>query len=150
VWMGNADNTAMANGAFSSAGAGPMWQTFMKRAHEYLKIPKNEFTVPDGIVTVKCGGRTELFVKGETPTKPGSCRAPSSGSGSRGNKPAPTPDVPTFDPRFFPSPTPTEEAPPTETPVSEPTPEAGTPAPDGGGGPGNGNGNGQGGGGPGN
>ena len=152
VWMGNADNTAMANGAFSSAGAGPMWQAFMERAHEYLQIPKNEFTVPDGIVTVKCGGRTELFVEGEAPTKPGACRAPSSGSGSgsRGSKPTPAPQVPTFDPRFFPSPTPTEEALPTETPVS--TPDAGTPVPEGGGNPGNGNGNGngQGGGGPGN
>src|SRR3972149_2308773 len=43
AWMGNADNTAMANNAFSSAGAGPMWQTFMKQAHEYLGIPQNDF-----------------------------------------------------------------------------------------------------------
>jgi membrane peptidoglycan carboxypeptidase len=119
AWMGNADNTAMANGAFSSAGAGPMWQTFMGRAHEYLGIPKNEFPVPDSIVTVKCGGRTEIFAKGETPTKPGACRAPGSGPT---NTDSPTPDVPRFDPRTFPSPTPTPEAAPTGTPGPGETP----------------------------
>jgi membrane peptidoglycan carboxypeptidase len=132
VWMGNADNTAMSNNAFSSAGAGPMWQSFMKQAHEYLGIAKNEFPVPKGIVTAKCGGRTEVFVKGETPTKPGACRAPSSGAGPT---PAPSPEVPRFDPRTFPSPTPSPEPLPTDTPVPDATPDAtpgtdGTPTPD--------------------
>jgi membrane peptidoglycan carboxypeptidase len=153
AWMGNADNTAMANNAFSSAGAGPMWQTFMQRAHEYLAIPKDDFPVPESIVTAGCGGLTEVFVKDQTPTKPGACRAPSSDPAN----PTPTPDVPRFDPRTFPSPTPTPEASPAETPgpnetpTPDSTPDASvTPEPDKTpGGQGGGGGGGQGGGGPG-
>jgi membrane peptidoglycan carboxypeptidase len=152
AWMGNADNTAMANNAFSSAGAGPMWQTFMGRAHEYLGIPKDDFPVPESIVTAGCGDRTEVFVKDQTPTKPGACRAPSSDPAGK-----PTPDVPRFDPRTFPSPTPSPEASPAETPgpngtpVPDSTPDASvTPEPDKTpGGQGGGGGGGQGGGGPG-
>jgi membrane peptidoglycan carboxypeptidase len=151
AWMGNADNTAMANGAFSSAGAGPMWQTFMGRAHEYLGIPKKEFPVPESIVTAGCGDRTEVFVKDQTPTKPGTCRAPSSGPAN----PTSTPDVPRFDPRTFPSPTPSPEPSPAETPVpgETPTPDStpdasATPTPEQTPG-GQGQGGGQGGGGPG-
>jgi len=128
VWMGNADNTAMADGAFSSAGAGPMWQEFMKQAHEYLGVPKNEFPVPKGLMTASCGGRPELFVKGETPTKPGACRAPNAdGSGA----PSASPEVPRFDPRTFPSPTPSPAPAPTDTPVPDVSPvPTGTPKPD--------------------
>ncbi|KKL44854.1 hypothetical protein LCGC14_2361520, partial [marine sediment metagenome] len=129
VWMGNADNTPMAEGAFSSAGAGPMWKAFMARAHEYLNIPKSEFEIPDTILTAKCGGRTEVFVKGEEPTKPGACRAPKPGGGAPkpggGESTAtPTPSVPKFTPRILPTPTPTAEPTPTPTPEPElsPTP----------------------------
>jgi membrane peptidoglycan carboxypeptidase len=128
VWMGNADNTPMANNAFSSAGAGPIWKTFMERAHEYLKIPKNEFEAPDSIVTVRCGGRMEVFAEGEQPTKPGVCRAP--GPASSGPKPkpkpTPTPSVPRFPTRTIPTPTAAPE--PTPTPVSMPEPSP-TPIP---------------------
>jgi membrane peptidoglycan carboxypeptidase len=124
VWMGNADNTPMANNAFSSAGAGPMWKTFMQAAHEYLNIPKTEFTVPDTIVTSRCGGRTEVFVKGEQPTKPGTCRAPQSGGGGSGSTPEATPHVPKFPTRTISTPTPE----PTLTPTPEPSPTP-TPAP---------------------
>jgi membrane peptidoglycan carboxypeptidase len=129
VWMGNSDNTPMANGAFSSAGAGPMWQTFMARAHEYLKIPKNEFKVPDSIVTAECAGRTEVFVANVTPTKPGACRAPAGG-----DQKTPTPPVPKFTPYIIPTPvTPTPTPPPepevTPTPTPTPTPEP-TPPPE--------------------
>jgi len=128
VWMGNADNTPMANNAFSSAGAGPIWKTFMERAHEYLKIPKNEFEAPDSIVTVRCGGRTEVFAEGEQPTKPGVCRAPRpASSGPEPNpKPTPTPSVPRFPTRTIPTPTAAPE--PTPTPVSMPEPSP-TPIP---------------------
>ena len=132
VWMGNADNTPMAEGAFSSAGAGPMWKAFMAEAHAYLEIPKAKFEAPDTIVIAKCGGRSELFVKDEQPTKPGTCKAPKSGaSGTSGNEtPAPTPRVPRFTPRGVPSPTSTPEPDPTPTPTPDatPTPEL-TPTP---------------------
>jgi membrane peptidoglycan carboxypeptidase len=124
VWMGNADNTPMAEGAFSSAGAGPMWKAFMAEAHEYLKIPKAKFKVPDTIVVAKCGGRSESFVKDEQPTKPGTCKAPKLGDSG---EPTPTPKVPKIEPRDVPSPTPTPEPDPTPTPT--PTPGA-TPTPE--------------------
>jgi len=153
VWMGNADNTPMANGTFSSAGTGPMWQRFMLEAHAYLKLPPKPFTKPKNVVTTSCGGREEVFVANETPTKPGACRAPAPGSPGGGSS---TPTVPKFPPRpgatATPTPkpaTPTEEAtpgstpsgsptatpPPTESPTPTPTPE-----PDGGGGGGDGGG----------
>jgi membrane peptidoglycan carboxypeptidase len=125
VWMGNADNTPMANNAFSSAGAGPIWKTFMTRAHEYLEIPKNEFEVPDTIVTAKCGGRTEVFAKDEQPTKPGACRAPRSDGSAPKATPTPTPNVPRFPTRT----TPTPATEPEPTPVATPEPELPTPTP---------------------
>ena len=118
VWMGNADNTPMANGAFSSAGAGPIWKTFMARAHEYLEIPKSDFEVPDTIVSAKCGGRTEVFVKDVQPAKPGTCRAPKSTDAD--GKPTATPKVPRFAPRTTPTPAPEPEPAATATPTPEP------------------------------
>ncbi len=47
VWVGNNDNSQMANVAGSS-GAGPIWQAFMMRAHE--QIPPHTFPRPAGIV----------------------------------------------------------------------------------------------------
>ncbi len=126
VWMGNADNTPMANNAFSSAGAGPMWKTFMEQAHEYLEIPDAEFEVPDGIVTTWCGGRMEVFVEDEQPTKPGICRAPKPASDGPKPTPTPTPGVPTFPTDTTPTPTATPEPGPTPTATPEPGP---TPAP---------------------
>ena len=132
VWMGNSDNTPMANNAFSSAGAGPMWKTFMTRAHEYLEIPEAKFEVPDSIVTTRCGGRTEVFVKDEKPTKPGACRAQQPDGTDSKATPTPTPRVPKFPPRTIPTPastpgpTPTSgpEATPAPQPTSDGTPEA--------------------------
>jgi membrane peptidoglycan carboxypeptidase len=124
AWMGNADNTPMANNAFSSAGAGPMWTAFMQAAHEYLKIPKAEFEAPDSIVTSWCGGRMEVFVKGEEPTKPGICRAPISDDSGPASTPTPTPRVPKFPTRTIPSPTAPPKATPTPTPEPTPTPTA--------------------------
>ena len=123
VWMGNADNTPMANNAFSSAGAGPMWRAFMSEAHEYLQIPQAEFEVPDTIVLVRCGGRSEPFVKDVQPTKPGTCRAPKTGAGDS-DEPADIPEVPRFEPRNVPSPSPfpTSTPEPDLTPGSAPTP----------------------------
>ena len=120
VWMGNADNTPMANNAFSSAGAGPIWKTFMEQAHEYLEIPDAQFEVPDGIVTARCGGRMEVFVEDEEPTKPGICRAPK--PASSGSSPTPTPSVPTFPTDTTPTPTATPGPGPASTPTPTPTP----------------------------
>ncbi len=128
VWMGNADNTPMANNAFSSAGAGPIWKTFMEAAHEYLEIPKAQFEVPDTVVTAKCGGRTEVFVKGEKPTKPGTCQAPKADGDGSSSTPTPTPSVPKFPTRTISTPSPTPEPTPAPTPTPEPEPSP-TPTP---------------------
>src|SRR5439155_8709649 len=43
VWMGNTDNTPMAQGTFSSAGTGPIWKELMLEAHHYLNLPPKNF-----------------------------------------------------------------------------------------------------------
>ena len=136
VWRGTADNPPMANNAFSSAGAGPMWKTFMTRAHEYLEIPEAEFGIPDSIVSSSCAGKTEVFVKGEQPTKPGACQPQQPDGSDPKSTPTPTPSVPRFPTRTIPTTTPTPGPGPTPTPQPYPdgTPEAsptpvGSPAP---------------------
>ncbi|MFQ5472099.1 MAG: penicillin-binding transpeptidase domain-containing protein, partial [Dehalococcoidia bacterium] len=114
VWMGNADNTAMAPGTFSSAGSGPMWRQFMLEAHSYLQLPPKEFTVPDSIVTGKCGEKTEIFKEGREPTKP-SCKPGEDPDAS----PTPTPKPPVFPTRIITTPTP--------TPTPSPAPDTGAP-----------------------
>ncbi len=109
VWMGNADNTPMADGTFSSAGTGPMWRTFMLRANEYMKLPSLPFVAPDDVVKASCGGHEEIFKKGSTPAKPGACRAPGEGP------------TPTFPPRPTPQVSPTPE-PTTVVPTATPKP----------------------------
>lgn len=124
VWMGNADNTAMAQGTFSSAGTGPMWRRFMTDAHAYLSLPAREFEKPADVVTTSCGGREEVFKLDQTPSKPGACRAPAKKASPE--SPAPAPKPPVFPTRTTATPT----LAPTETPVLEtPTPEPAPPTP---------------------
>jgi membrane peptidoglycan carboxypeptidase len=121
VWMGNADNSPMEPGTFSSAGTGPMWRQFMREAHAYLKLPPRAFDVPLEIVKSSCSGREEVFKLDVTPSKPGACRAPGprpKPGSSPTAKPAPSPVFPHFN-----TPTPT----PSPTPEPTPTPEATAP-----------------------
>lgn len=67
VWMGNSDGTVMADRTFSSSGAGPMWSSFMIRAHEYLGLSGRGFSAPDSIVLAQCKEGSELFVKDISP-----------------------------------------------------------------------------------
>jgi len=123
VWMGNADNTPMAPGTFSSAGTGPMWRRFMKEAHAYLQLPARPFEKPENAITSSCNGREEVFKVDQPPTKPGACRAPS--RGGTGGTPPPTVRPPVFPPRT-PEPTP----PPAPTPAPEtPPPASASPTP---------------------
>lgn len=92
VWMGNADNTPMASGTFSSAGAGPIWRQFTMEASDYLQIPARPFTVPDSIVMSQCKGKTEVFKKDTPVVKNGACKGPS----DNGETPSPTPKGPVF------------------------------------------------------
>jgi membrane peptidoglycan carboxypeptidase len=128
--MGNADNTPMAPGTFSSAGTGPMWKAFMLEAHQYYKLPPRQFEKPEDITIAKCAGRDEVFKAGEKPSKPGACTGP-------GGDPSPTPEAlpdtpapsPTSGPTVTPSPTPEASATPTPTPegTATPTPSSATP-----------------------
>jgi membrane peptidoglycan carboxypeptidase len=124
VWMGNADNTAMAPGTFSSAGTGPMWRQFMTEAHAYLQLPPRDFEKPSDIVTSACGGREELFKLDQVPSKPGACRAPAP-RGSPGASSTPKAPTPKFPPRNTPTPTATPE--PTASPTPSPKPGTATP-----------------------
>jgi membrane peptidoglycan carboxypeptidase len=116
VWMGNADNTPMAPGTFSSAGTGPMWRRFMKEAHAYFQLPPTPFQKPENVLTASCGGREEVFKVDQPPSKPGACRSPVRGPG--GATPAPTQRPPVFPPRT-----------PESTPSPTPTPVPATPPP---------------------
>ncbi|HEY8765903.1 MAG TPA: transglycosylase domain-containing protein [Dehalococcoidia bacterium] len=112
VWMGNADNSPMANGTFSAQGVGPIWREFMTQADQYLKIPPHDFVKPSDIVVLSCAGRQEIF-KVNTPTvKAGACRGP---SGQNAVTASPTPRGPVFPPK-------TEPPSATATPLSTPTP----------------------------
>ncbi|MDO8616472.1 MAG: transglycosylase domain-containing protein [Dehalococcoidia bacterium] len=119
VWIGNADNSAMAQGTFSSAGAGPAWRRFMTEAHEYLQAPPRPFEKPADVVTVSCNGRDEPFKVDQTPSKPGACRAPGRSSGPTAS---PTPRSPVFPTRLTPSPKPSATATPTPSPRLTATP----------------------------
>ncbi|HSP55658.1 MAG TPA: hypothetical protein VLS25_08720, partial [Dehalococcoidia bacterium] len=119
AWVGNADNTAMAPGTFSSASVGPLWTSFMKAAHEYLKLPPRPFTIPDSIEQIKCAGTQELFVRKTPPSKPGAC---SPKSASPTGTPEPTHGTVT------PTPARATETPAPQTPTETPGPSPeGTP-----------------------
>lgn len=122
VWMGNADNTPMAPGTFSSAGTGPTWQAFMLAAHKYLQIPPHPFEKPADVVTVSCNGHDEPFKVDESPTKPGACRAPKRPGEATAS---PKPRGPVFPVRGTPTPTPS----PTPEPTDTPEPAGATPVP---------------------
>ncbi len=127
VWMGNSDGTPMAQGAFSSSGAGPMWQQFMREALAHLQYPPTPFRPPDDVVLAECDGRQEVFARGVPVTRPGACKSPTGGA-----EPAVTP-TPTPTPSPTPTPTPTPSPTPTLTPTQQParTPTAtATPTPD--------------------
>jgi membrane peptidoglycan carboxypeptidase len=116
VWMGNADNTPMAEGTFSFVGSGPIWKGIMETAHEGVEV--HDFVVPAGVYFSPCAGRSEVFVEGTKCTY-----VPP--------KPSPTP-TPTGTPRPRPTGTPatpraTPTATPAVTPVSTPTPEPSQP-----------------------
>lgn len=122
VWMGNADNSPMAPGTFSSAGSGPMWKRFTQAALEYLQLPPRPFDVPSSIVTADCGGKKEVFKAKDRPSKPGGCRPPdTTPTPAEGATPEPTPKPPVFPVRTG-TPTPTPEATPEPSPMTSPRP----------------------------
>jgi len=119
VWMGNADNSPMNPGTFSAQGVGPIWRTVMEEAHAYLQIPSHDFTRPDNVQVIPCGGHNEVF-KINTPTvKNGACRGPT--GNDTGPTASPTPRGPVF-------PTRTEPPSGTPTPVGTATPTPEPPA----------------------
>lgn len=117
VWMGNANNEPMAQNTFSAQGVGPIWRAVMEEAHKYLQIPSHDFTRPDNVQIISCGGRNEVF-KVNTPTvKNGACRGPT--GHDTGPTAAPTPRGPVFPARTEPpsaTPVPAETAAPTPEP----------------------------------
>ncbi|HEY5625488.1 MAG TPA: penicillin-binding transpeptidase domain-containing protein, partial [Dehalococcoidia bacterium] len=106
VWMGNADNSQMAPGTYSSVGSGPIWRIFMGEAHTYLEVPSRPFERPGDIFLIDCGGRSEVFKKGTPVVKAGGCRGPDGTGGIA----TPTPGGPVF-PTTTAAPTPTPDKP---------------------------------------
>jgi membrane peptidoglycan carboxypeptidase len=151
VWVGNADDTPMAPGTFSSSNSGPIWKRFMQEAHTALKLAPRPFEKPADVTTQRCGGVVEVFKQNQKPSKPGACNpgsdrgpAPSPGPPPEETPPPPpestpvqtappaTPE-PSAPPPITPEPSPTPKETPVETPTPEPTPAA--PLEGGGGGP---------------
>lgn len=126
VWMGNADNSPMAEGTFSFAGSGPIWKAVMEAAHE--GIEPHDFVVPEGVYFASCAGRTEVFVEGTKCTyvepKPSPTPAP---SGTPGARPTGTPATP--GPASTATPAATPAATPVGTPPPEPSQQPSTPEP---------------------
>ncbi len=116
VWMGNADNTPMAEGTFSFVGSGPIWKQIMETAHEGVEV--HDFVVPAGVYFSPCAGRSEVFVEGTkctyVPPKPSPTPTP---TGTPHPRPTGTPATPRATPT----------ATPAVTPVSTPTPEPSQP-----------------------
>jgi membrane peptidoglycan carboxypeptidase len=121
VWTGNADNTAMSPGTFSSASVGPLWKRFMKEAHAYLQIPPHPFVKP-GAAPCPPDDKSE-----RCKPKPPAAPAPPPPAAPAATPPSAPPPPP---PPPEPTPAPTLEATP------EPTPEPTTPPDSGGGGQG--------------
>jgi membrane peptidoglycan carboxypeptidase len=121
VWMGNADNTPMAEGTFSFAGAGPIWKGIMEAAHEGLEV--HDFVVPEGVYFAPCAGRSEVFVEGTkcsyAPPAPSPILAPTSAPPPSQTS---TPPVPTATAIATPTPIPTPAVTPAVTPASTATP----------------------------
>lgn len=65
VWVGNNDSSPMSRVASGITGAAPIWNEIMS------KLLANEnstgWQAPDGVVQLKCGNRTEWFIKGTEP-----------------------------------------------------------------------------------
>ncbi|HEX2171733.1 MAG TPA: penicillin-binding transpeptidase domain-containing protein, partial [Dehalococcoidia bacterium] len=103
VWVGNANNDPMTDVAGAS-GAGVIWHNFIERAHDYLKLPPEEFPRPDGLIERSVTGRhpvepkyevvTDLFVPGTEPpgAPPPSSPTPTPAPDQRNRVVAPTPD----------------------------------------------------------
>ena len=132
VWMGNADNTPMAEGTFSFAGAGPMWKQIMEAAHE--GIEPHDFVVPKGVYFSPCAGRMEVFVEGTAcsyvapriSVTPAASPAPAA-TGTSGSRPTGTPATPGAAPSATPAATPASTphpAPSQEPVVPKPTAQA--------------------------
>ncbi|MCZ6507255.1 MAG: hypothetical protein O7A04_04300, partial [Acidobacteria bacterium] len=122
VWMGNADNSPMAVGTYSSVGSGPIWRIFMEEAHAYLELEPRPFEEPDDVSLISCGGRSEIFKVGTPTVKAGGCRGP---SGPASATATPSPRGPRFPPTAdedTPTPTPTPDPGQTE---SDPSPDPG-------------------------
>ena len=134
VWMGNADNTPMAEGTFSFAGAGPMWKQIMEAAHE--GIEPHDFVVPKGVYFAPCAGRLEVFVEGTgctyvapkpNPTPAASPTAAASPTPASGGTPGPRPTSTPATPGAAPPATPVVT--PASTPHPEPSQPPSTPKP---------------------
>jgi membrane peptidoglycan carboxypeptidase len=128
VWVGNADNSPMASGSFSSAAVGPIWKRFMIEAHGLLGLPPKPFPAINEkpMVPPGCGGEPDDEDCMPRPTrKPPDVQPAAAPTRPPGSRPtaAPVPE-PTE------TPPPNEEPTPTEEPTTEsPSPEASEPAP---------------------
>lgn len=65
VWVGNNDSSPMSRVASGITGAAPIWNEIMSRL--LAKEEVIEWQAPEGVVQLKCGTKTEWFIKGTEP-----------------------------------------------------------------------------------
>lgn len=66
VWVGNNDSSPMSRVASGITGAAPIWNEIMNRL--LAKEEVVDWQPPDGLVQLKCGTKSEWFIKGTEPS----------------------------------------------------------------------------------
>jgi len=68
VWVGFDDqSTSLGKGQNGALTALPIWAPFMKMAHDSLKLPLKDFTMPDGVVDLKICSETKKIATPNCP-----------------------------------------------------------------------------------
>lgn len=65
VWVGNNDSSPMSRVASGITGAAPIWNDIMSRL--LAKESVEDWTPPDGVTQLKCGSKSEWFIRGTEP-----------------------------------------------------------------------------------
>ena len=67
VWFGIDEySVSLGNGQYGGVAALPAWALFMKRAHQELNIPKDNFEIPSGVVEIEIDSDTKLLPNSRT------------------------------------------------------------------------------------
>jgi penicillin-binding protein 1A len=67
VWYGlDQYSTSLGKGQYGGVAALPAWAKFMKKAHQELNIPKDDFEIPSGVVEIEIDADTKQLPTNRT------------------------------------------------------------------------------------